>query len=381
MSLRLALFYAAFYTVVGVQLPFWPVWLAARGMDAREIGILLSVAGLVRIVAAPSIAMVADRLGRRKTLVVVLAVLSLVATGLYAPAHGFAALLVITILSSIFFTTLMPMGESLVLLVARARALDYGRIRLWGSFAFILSATASGYLLSGRTDVDWTLWLMLGALTLTTGAALVLPEAQTSRTPRRWGWRILVQDREFMLVMLAASVLQATHAVYYGFATLHWRGVGLSEPLIGALWAEGVVAEIVLFAVSAALPFGPRGLLLLSAGGGVARWCMLGTTDTIGVLVLVQALHALTFGASLLAVVRYILKGVAAELSSTAQGIAAAIGSIFSALFLWCAGLLYADWGAHAYFAMALLAAIGGAAALLTRRTPPSPPSPSPASA
>lgn len=41
---RLSAFYAAIFLVAGIQLPFWPVWLAARGLTAREIGIALAAA-------------------------------------------------------------------------------------------------------------------------------------------------------------------------------------------------------------------------------------------------------------------------------------------------------------------------------------------------
>ena len=34
MALRLALFYAAVFGFVGISLPFWPVWLTDKGLDA-----------------------------------------------------------------------------------------------------------------------------------------------------------------------------------------------------------------------------------------------------------------------------------------------------------------------------------------------------------
>jgi PPP family 3-phenylpropionic acid transporter len=142
-----------------------------------------------------------------------------------------------------------------------------------------------------------------------------------------------------------------------------------------------VIAEIALFAVSARLPLGPRAMLLLAAAGGIVRWVVLGSTDALPALIAAQLLHATTFGAAHLALVRFILREIPPQLATTAQGMAAAVASTGTAIFLTVAGMLYAGFGARAYFAMALLAAIGGAAALFTRRTPPSPPSAFPASA
>jgi MFS transporter, PPP family, 3-phenylpropionic acid transporter len=70
-ALRLGLFYAAFFFFGGVQLPFFPLWLEARGLDARTIGLVIAVPMLVRIVATPIITHQADvRQALKGTLVI-----------------------------------------------------------------------------------------------------------------------------------------------------------------------------------------------------------------------------------------------------------------------------------------------------------------------
>ena len=65
---RLSAFYAAAFLVTGVQLPFWPVWLTARGLDAREIGIVFAAAIWVKVAATPAIGALADNFGRRRVM-------------------------------------------------------------------------------------------------------------------------------------------------------------------------------------------------------------------------------------------------------------------------------------------------------------------------
>ena len=60
---RLAFVYAAFFGTTGWYLPFFPVWLAARGLDPAAIGVVLAVFQLVRIVATPAGTRLADRHG------------------------------------------------------------------------------------------------------------------------------------------------------------------------------------------------------------------------------------------------------------------------------------------------------------------------------
>src|SRR5687768_15837538 len=130
---RIGLFFAAFFIVIGIQLPFWPVWLASRGLDAREIGLVLSGALWGRVIAAPLAGMAADRTGNRKAVLAVLGLMALATTALFLVAGGFSAILVITLLSSAFFSPMMSLGDNLALLIAYARKFDYGRLRLWGS--------------------------------------------------------------------------------------------------------------------------------------------------------------------------------------------------------------------------------------------------------
>jgi PPP family 3-phenylpropionic acid transporter len=54
----------------------------------------------------------------------------------------------------------------------------------------------------------------------------------------------------FLLFVLAASLIQSSHALYYSFGSLNWRAQGVSDGVIGALWSVGVVAEVALFAIS-----------------------------------------------------------------------------------------------------------------------------------
>ena len=51
---RLALVYAAFFLASGWYLPFFPVWLAARGLDPAAIGFVLAAAQVVRVLGTPA---------------------------------------------------------------------------------------------------------------------------------------------------------------------------------------------------------------------------------------------------------------------------------------------------------------------------------------
>jgi PPP family 3-phenylpropionic acid transporter len=215
---------------------------------------------------------------------------------------------------------------------------------------------------------------------MTVIATFALPARSTPhdgaapRAAPRAAFGSLLGNRPFMLFLLTVSLLQASHAVYYGFSALHWQAAGHSVATIGWLWAEGVIAEVLLFAAGAVLirRFGPLGLVRLAAVGGLVRWSVLAATTELWALVAVQTLHALTFGAAHLAIMHFIARNAPPGLSATAQSVYAALsGGLALGLAMFAAGHLYAAWQGGAYVAMAVLSAAGLLLAWSLGRRPP----------
>ena len=364
--IRLAFFYAAFYTAMGVFLPFWPVWLAGKGLDAAEIGIVLAVGWAMRLVTTTLVGQIADRRGERRPIMIVLAAGALVTYALYGVSDSLAAVLVVTILFSAFWNPIAPMSETLTVQVARAEGFEYGRIRLWGSISFILVAVGAGRLLMEH-DSDILFAAGLAAVALTLLAAILLPGHKAQAVSEsRFPLAPVLRDRRFLLFLGASSCVHASHAVYYGFSTLHWRSVGHTDTIIGALWAEGVIAEIILFGASALLVrrIGPERLIALAGFASVLRWSALAQTDWLPALIAVQALHAFSFGAAHLGAMHFIGRAVPPALLATAQSVySVAVVGLAVGLATAVSGGLYQSWGSQAYLGMAVLAALGTALA------------------
>src|SRR3990172_2868881 len=156
-------------------MPFWPLWLEAKGLDAAEIGVVLALGPWVRVVGNPLIARLADRRGETRRPLILLALASLASFSLFAVAEGFWALVGVAALSGLWLSAIMPLGDGLTLHLALARRLDYGRVRLCGSLAFVVAASLGGWGLAGRPP-DRILDLLLVGLALTAAAAMALPE-------------------------------------------------------------------------------------------------------------------------------------------------------------------------------------------------------------
>jgi PPP family 3-phenylpropionic acid transporter len=369
--IRIALFYITFFAGVGIQLPFWPLWLKAQGLDAGQIGVLLATIFFTKIVSNPLVGHWVDGRGDRRWPMVVLSVGSLASFSLYALVGGFWPLMAVTVLAGVFLASMLPVGENLAMMGAMRHGYDYGRVRLWGSLAFIAAATGGGALIVGRPP-DLVLWLILAALTASVAACLMLPDIAAGHgQTRRLPLGPLLRHPLFLAFLVGVSLLQASHMIYYGFATLHWQGAGLPGWMIGLLWAEGVAAEVVLFAFSGRVvtALGPGRLLVLGGLGGVVRWSVLAlTTDPVALLA-VQWLHAATFGCMHLGAMHFLARSAPPGLSARAQTLHSSVTQgVASGVGMLSAGLLYDSLSGGAFLVMAGLSAGGAVIVELLRR-------------
>ncbi|MEM7192866.1 MAG: MFS transporter [Pseudomonadota bacterium] len=137
------------------------------------------------------------------------------------------------------------------------------------------------------------------------------------------------------------------------------------------MWSIGVVAEVGLFAVSGRIiaRIGAARLLVVAGFATALRWSFMAFDPVLWATVLLQVLHAMSFGAAHLAAIHFLTHAVPEDRSATAQGIYSAVvaGLVMGTATL-ASGPLYTHLGGEAYAVMALIAAIGAVAAMLLRR-------------
>ena len=129
---RSAAFYAALFILSGIVLPFFPLWLKAKGVETALIGIILAAPQLVRIVAIPLATANADRRDALRGTIVTLSALSVAGYALVAWAEGGLVILCAYALTAFATTPVMPLLETYTLRGLGARGRAYGPVRLWG---------------------------------------------------------------------------------------------------------------------------------------------------------------------------------------------------------------------------------------------------------
>ena len=379
-GIRVACFFAAWFLALGIYLPFFPVWLKAQNLSDTEVALVLATP-LVRIVAGPALSFLADRFNDRRLAVAVLGACTLAGFAALSAADGFLSIFLICLIIAVFWNSILPIADTIAVAGSQDFGLDYGRMRLWGSLAFIGGSLGAGVVLT-RMAAEAVLWMLIGVQVLVVLCALALPRAGTQAATagdrpealRPAELAPLFRNAVFPAFLIAAALTQATHAMYYAVGAIHWRSLGIGDMSIGILWSIGVIAEVVLFAFSgrAVARLAPAGLLLAGAAAGIVRWSIMAFDPGVAVLAAVQVLHAATFGASHLGVMHFIGRSAPRRMQATAMGVYSALSAgILLPGFIALSGPLYHARPGLAYLAMAGIAAAAFGTGLFLKAKPP----------
>src|SRR5579871_1908484 len=248
---RLALVYSTSFGLVGTQLPFFPVWLKAIGVDAAWIGIVTAVPAVTRFTALPFVTAFAERRQALRAGIIVTGFASALGLAMVGTQHQPLLVFLTYAATCCLSTASIPLIDAYALRGIRQYGLNYGPLRLWGSAAFIVGALACGLLIDviAATQLIWIIVgvALLGALTSLGLQPLDHPKTLLARSE---GASVLLRDRGFLAIILTSALIQASHSAYYVFASIVWQQAGYGGLTIAGLWTLGVLAEIVLIVLA-----------------------------------------------------------------------------------------------------------------------------------
>jgi MFS transporter, PPP family, 3-phenylpropionic acid transporter len=354
-----AMLYAALFGAFGTESPFFPSFLAERGLSPTEIAAALAAGTMVRLTSGPLAGMAADLFGTKRILALAAALAGAIIL-LYIPGASFWPLLLVCMAHSIAITPLNPLADALALPASiKEGVFSYGAVRGVGSASFVVGTMASGFLVA-RYGLDSIIVSASVLFVLMVPSIPFLPPTpRASADTVKGALFVLLAIPPYRRMLVIAAMVIGSHAMSDTFAVIHWRTSGISSIKISILLAEAVTSEIVVFIVVGPLilrRLGPARCLAIAAGAGIVRWAVFATTTSVGVLAVTEPLHGLTFALLHLACMRVISVCVPERLSATAQSI---YGTLFlgisSATLTLASGSLYGRYGAPAFWAMSLL--------------------------
>ncbi|OGV74101.1 MAG: hypothetical protein A3K19_15155 [Lentisphaerae bacterium RIFOXYB12_FULL_65_16] len=334
MQWRFALAYGALFLPFAVVTPYLQVLLRCRGYDREQIGLVQGCLEVMAVLAPPLWGYMADRTGRPRLMLGLAALAALPSFLLFGCTRSVVGALFVATLFGLFYKPLIPLTDGLAFRFIRHHGGDYGAVRAGGSVSFLvciailemagIAATVTGNMI--LVAMAMVALLHLGSVLLLPSDKTLVADARAATEPAAHpGVRVFL-TRGFILVTLCAFLGRVAMMSYYGFFTLFLKEeIGFSKA--GYIWVLGPLSEIPVIFYSKRIMerIGVRNLFALGLLGCVVRLFTFGITRNIWVVVLLQSLHALTFGAFHCATVTYVSRCVPARLNSTAQSVFAAV--------------------------------------------------------
>lgn len=338
---RLSSFYLFYFSVLGMLVPYWGLYLKSLGFDALAIGQLMAIPMATKIIAPNIWGWLGDHYGHRMKIVRIASFASMLIFTLIFIVQGFWMLALAMVLFSFFWNASLPQFEVITLHYLGERVKQYSRIRLWGSVGFIVAVLLLGTLIDryGITIVPFAIFLVYVAIWL---ASLAVKDVNIEHHEETDGSFITVLKKPPVIAFVAAIFLmQFGHGAYYAFYSIYMEDHGYSKALIGQLWAIGVIAEVLVFIYMHHLlhKMGAGMVLMFSLLLAGVRWLLIGWyPESLVILVLAQTLHAATFGTFHAAAIHFVHQAFKgrhqgrgqALYSSMSFGMGGALGSLLA---------------------------------------------------
>ena len=260
----------------------------------------------------------------------------------------------------------MPIADAIALSGVRRWNFDYGKMRLWGSLAFI-GATMIGGWLSGLHGGAMVLPAMAVAFVLTVIGAFIAPRIGRPRRPSpiaamaAMPVRGTLRQWDVQLMLIGVSLVSASHAMLYAFSAIYWQKMGFSGTEVGILWSAGVLAEVILFvfAVQLRRRFGLWSMMTFGCAVAIMRWSLFPMEMSFAGYFVLQCLHAFTFAILHIGVQSRLVERVAEDKEGTAQGLYYFYNGIFMAVVTFVSGSVYTRYGVQGFYLMSAVAAAG----------------------
>lgn len=299
--------YFLYFGVLGIFLPYFNLYCYHLAFSGFQIGTLSAIRSIAMVLFSLLWSILADRFQIRRRLYILCSFISTALWVFYLYVTDFTSMLIVTIFYVIFYAPLISFLEAFTMDVLGQEKKSYGRIRVWGSISFILVVVAIGKIID-LYSLEIILVLILAGSLLQSAISIRLPDIRTTEKTRLTSGAKVFLKRRVFIFLFCAFLMLVSHGAYYGFFSIHLENLGYGNTFIGVVWALATVAEILVMITSDAIfrRFSLEGVLFFSFMVGALRWFAFFFAISPVAILLLQVLHAVTYGTFHMASILYI---------------------------------------------------------------------------
>ena len=364
----IAFFWFFYMAGLGVIFPYLSLYFQENaGLSGTQLGLALAMHPLMGIIASPFWGQWADRTGKRRGALFLLASGAAVGYCLVPYASSFPILLLCLAFLSAFAAPAMAVASSLSFAVLGAGgASRFGRVRVWGTVGYLVMVIAFPAMLAwtggdaavvGSTRGLALIFPVAAALSLSAACVLFrVPRSETiSVRARREDLGVLLRQSSYrrLLVMafLAFGLLSGPIVLFPVFVVER----GGTIETVSRLWIPMLLLEVPLiyYAGAGLRRMGARGLIAAGIALDGTRWLITAIAPGLIWIFGVQLLHGAVVVGLIIGMQLYVEAEVPARLRATGQTVLSTVMSIGAVLSHLWAGAALEHWSANAPYLIA----------------------------
>lgn len=349
------------------------VYLTGIGKSASEMSFIISASGLFSFAMVPAVGYLNDLTHKPR----LISGLLLLGTGilglLFALCRATWALFLLDGLIMSFINSIMPISERM----AGQSKYRYGTLRVWGTLGYAVGAQCAGVAVQYFPPMVLFVALLISCcLTILGFAGTEEKPAPAPEGPAPQGkpsLAPLVQNRQFLLYVLAAFLFAGCSGVNMNLAPILLGSLGVATGMVGTVLFFSTLIEIplILFSNKYMDRFSGKALMLTSFAVITVQFLFYGTSSSaaivVAVMVLLKAVASTLFQMITLKMVRGLLPK---SLTTTGLSVINSLNSVSIILLQNAGGLVTDHWGIQTLYLF--LAALTGLGMLLALGLPAS---------
>ena len=367
-GLPIAVYYFALLAATGAFYPYFALYLTSVGLSPSTATHVVAILPFMSLFAPPLLGLLADARAAR---VWILRVLSLATALVFAcfqlAAGNVVAVVAVATLLGLVRSPLSSLADATAFEHVRLHGGSYGQLRVWGTVGYLVAAFGGGALIEA-TSLGSVVWTTTAMLTLAAACAWGMPAPPLARRTRALhAYGQMLRRPTFWLFLGCVVPAQIAGSIYDSAFSLHMTRLGHGGTFIGLALAIGVAAEVILMMRSGGIlvRHGAERTLVLALTIGAARWFAMAHIDSAALLLLLQPLHAISFGLYWVSITALVRDYAGPDALAAGQGLLASVLAGGSVLGIGFAGDVLERFGSQTLWlcaaALAGVAAVGAA--------------------
>jgi MFS transporter, PPP family, 3-phenylpropionic acid transporter len=321
----LRILYFLVFCCTASWLPVMADYCKSKGLSGTESSLILSITPVMMFLVQPLYGMMADKWGYKKTILFASLFSSLSYLG-YLYNAGFAWLIVVTIVMSVFYNTIQPVLDSLALLLSKNNAnFSYGKLRIAGAAGWAFTGIITGQVIDA-ININVIFVISFISMFLVFIFSFFLKEEKEKQAIETSSYKNLgdvLKNPALIFLLCAVLIISAGTSTIWYFYSTYMKENGASASLVGYGISFQGLCELPLFYFSARiiLRLGLKTTLLLTIVATVVRLLLYSAIKNPYAALPVELLHGISWSLFWVVCVEYINKLVDKNWLATGQSL------------------------------------------------------------